>query len=152
MANLNRIFHPPFLGIFLCLGALIWGALRLSKFLAGDNQYLNTMRVGRMFLFRWLMIGSIGIVLTTHAVAQNQKSYTVNDLIFIALESSPQVLAARDQSKAVKGQLSTTGPLTVGNVSSWSVTQPLDMPYTRFPKSECCRGEFALCRSNASSF
>jgi cobalt-zinc-cadmium efflux system outer membrane protein len=85
--------------------------------------------------------------------AQAQKPLTLNELIGIALESSPQVLAARDQSKVVKGQLSTaraipnpefelntgqqrsvTGPLTTGNVSSWSVTQPLDMPYTRYPR------------------
>jgi cobalt-zinc-cadmium efflux system outer membrane protein len=85
--------------------------------------------------------------------AQAQKPLTLNELIGIALESSPQVLAARDQSKAIQGQLSTaraipnpdfelntgqqrsvTGPLTTGNVSSWSVTQPLDMPYTRFPR------------------
>jgi cobalt-zinc-cadmium efflux system outer membrane protein len=85
--------------------------------------------------------------------AQGQKPFTINELIGIALDSSPQVLAARDQSKAIKGQLSiaraipnpefelntgqqksATGPLTTGNVSSWSVTQPLDMPYTRFPR------------------
>ena len=85
--------------------------------------------------------------------AQAQKPLTLNELIGIALESSPQVLAARDQSKAVKGQLSSaraipnpefelntgqqrsvSGPLTTGNVSSWSVTQPLDMPYTRYPR------------------
>ena len=85
--------------------------------------------------------------------AQGQKQLTLNELIGIALDSSPQVLAARDQSKAIKGQLSSaraipnpefelntgqqrsaSGPLTTGNVSSWSVTQPLDMPYTRYPR------------------
>ncbi len=39
--------------------------------------------------------------------AQAQKPLTLNELIGIALESSPQVLAARDQSKVIKGQLST---------------------------------------------
>ena len=95
-----------------------------------------------------LLLSFNGLVL-----AQSPKSYSLNDLIGIALESSPQVLAARDQSKAIRGQLSSaraipnpefevstgqqryaSGPLTVGNVSSWAVTQPLDMPYTRFPR------------------
>lgn len=86
-------------------------------------------------------------------IAQGQKPLTINELIGIALESSPQVLAARDQSRAIKGQLSSaraipnpefelntgqqrsaSGPLTFGTVSSWSVTQPLDMPYTRYPR------------------
>jgi cobalt-zinc-cadmium efflux system outer membrane protein len=85
--------------------------------------------------------------------AQAQKSFSINELINMALESNPQVLAARDQSRGIKGQLSSaraipnpefelnsgqqrsaTGPLTTGNVSSWSVTQPLDMPYTRYPR------------------
>lgn len=85
--------------------------------------------------------------------AQAQKSFSINELINMALESNPQVLAARDQSRGIKGQLSTaraipnpefelnsgqqksvSGSLTTGNVSSWSVTQPLDMPYTRYPR------------------
>lgn len=79
--------------------------------------------------------------------------YSLEQLIQLALESNPRVLAARDQAAASSGQLrsakavpnpqfeyntgqqrSATGPLTTGNVSSWSVTQPLDMPYTRFPR------------------
>ncbi|WP_114652116.1 hypothetical protein [Polynucleobacter necessarius] len=79
--------------------------------------------------------------------AQTQKALTLNELIGIALESSSQVLAARDQSKVIKGQLSSaraipnpefelntgqqksvSGSLTTGNVSSWSVTQPLVCP------------------------
>ena len=79
--------------------------------------------------------------------------YTLEQLIQLALESNPRILAARDQAAAATGQLraakavpnpqfeyntgqqrSATGPLTTGNVSSWSVTQPLDMPYTRFPR------------------
>ena len=93
------------------------------------------------------------ILFTGGVNAQAQKPLTINELIGIALESSPQVLAARDQAKAIKGQLSSaraipnpefelntgqqrsaSGSLTTGNVSSWSVTQPLDMPYTRYPR------------------
>jgi cobalt-zinc-cadmium efflux system outer membrane protein len=85
--------------------------------------------------------------------AQAQKPFSINELISMALESNPQVLAARDQSRGIQGQLSSaraipnpefelnsgqqksaSGPLTTGNVSSWSVTQPLDMPYTRYPR------------------
>lgn len=171
MANLNLIFYSTFLGIFLCFGALIWGVIGFFKLIPWDNQYLNTMRVERMLLYRWLMMGFIAIGFSAHVMAQNQKSYTVNELIFIALESSPQVLAARDQSKAVKGQLSTaraipnpefevatgqqrsaTGPLTVGNVSSWSVTQPLDMPYTRFPRVNAAEASLRSAEATRLAF
>jgi cobalt-zinc-cadmium efflux system outer membrane protein len=100
-----------------------------------------------------LLTLSFCILFTGGVYAQAQKPLTINELIGIALESSPQVLAARDQAKAIKGQLSSaraipnpefelntgqqrsaSGPLTTGNVSSWSVTQPLDMPYTRYPR------------------
>jgi len=78
------------------------------------------------------------ILFTGGVNAQAQKPLTINELIGIALESSPQVLAARDQAKAIKGQLSSaraipnpefelntgqqrsaSGSLTTGNVSSW---------------------------------
>ena len=124
-----------------------------------------------MKLYRFFSIVSISGMLMTQALAQDQKPYTVNDLTFIALESSPQVLAARDQSKAVKGQLSTaraipnpefevgtgqqrsvTGPLTVGNVSSWSVIQPLDMPYTRFPRVNAAEANFRSAEATRIAF
>ncbi|QWD90252.1 TolC family protein [Polynucleobacter sp. MWH-Braz-FAM2G] len=124
-----------------------------------------------MKLHRLLAVIAIGSVLTTNVFAQTQKSYTINDLITIALESSPQVLAARDQSKAIKGQLSAaraipnpefeigtgqqrsvTGPLTVGNVSSWAVTQPLDMPYTRFPRVNAAEANFRSAEATRIAF
>ena len=124
-----------------------------------------------MKLHRLLAVIAIGSVLTTNVFAQSEKSYTINDLITIALESSPQVLAARDQSKAIKGQLSAaraipnpefeigtgqqrsvTGPLTVGNVSSWAVTQPLDMPYTRFPRVNAAEANFRSAEATRIAF
>ena len=118
-----------------------------------DNLNLTFLKVRKVQLYCWFAFVFSNTILVTHVFAQTEKPYTINDLISIALESSPQVLAARDQSKAIKGQLSTaraipnpefevgtgqqrsaTGPLTVGSVSSWSVTQPLDMPYNRFPR------------------
>ena len=124
-----------------------------------------------MKLHRLLAVIAIGSVLTTNVFAQSQKSYTINDLITIALESSPQVLAARDQSKAIKGQLSAaraipnpefeigtgqqrsvSGPLTVGNVSSWAVTQPLDMPYTRFPRVNAAEANFRSAEATRIAF
>jgi cobalt-zinc-cadmium efflux system outer membrane protein len=103
--------------------------------------------------------------------AQGQKPLTVNELITIALDASPQVLAARDQSKAVRGQLSTaraipnpefemntgqqksaSGPLTTGNVSSWSVTQPLDMPYTRFPRVNAAQANVRAAEASRIAF
>jgi cobalt-zinc-cadmium efflux system outer membrane protein len=103
--------------------------------------------------------------------AQGQKPLTVNELITIALDASPQVLAARDQSKVVRGQLSTaraipnpefemntgqqksaSGPLTTGNVSSWSVTQPLDMPYTRFPRVNAAQANVRAAEASRIAF
>ena len=110
-------------------------------------------------------------LMVANVSAQSRKSYTINDLISVALESSPQVLAARDQSKAIKGQLSTaraipnpefevstgqqrsvTGPLTVGNVSSWAVTQPLDMPYTRYPRVNAAEANLRAAEATRIAF
>ncbi|HAT39419.1 MAG TPA: hypothetical protein DCW35_05395 [Polynucleobacter sp.] len=110
-----------------------------------------------MALSRWLALTFIGALMIANVSAQTKKSFTMNELIVISLESSPQVLAAREQVKAIKRQLSTaraipnpdfevgtgqqrsaTGPLTMGSVSSWAVTQPLNMPYTRLSQGECC--------------
>ena len=84
---------------------------------------------------------------------QTKTVFTLDQLVQLALESNPQVMASRDQTRASSGQLrsakaipnpefevntgqqrGTSGSLTTGNVSSWAVTQPLDMPYTRFPR------------------
>lgn len=105
------------------------------------------------------------------AFAQSQKAFPLNTLIDIALESSPQVLAARDQSKAIRGQLSSaraipnpefevstgqqrsaTGPLTVGNVSSWAVIQPLDMPYTRYPRVNAAEANLRAAEATRVAF
>jgi cobalt-zinc-cadmium efflux system outer membrane protein len=138
-----------------------------------DRDHLNLiiLKLGRRRLYRWLLVFCSGCILVGNSFAQSTKPYTINDLIFIALESSPQVLAARDQSKAIKGQLSTaraipnpefevgtgqqrsaTGPLTVGNVSSWSVTQPLDMPYTRFPRVNVAEANFRAAEATRIAF
>ncbi|OYW81005.1 MAG: hypothetical protein B7Z19_01610, partial [Polynucleobacter sp. 32-46-5] len=113
----------------------------------------------------------LGLVLSVNVFAQAPKQFTINELITMALESNPQVLAARDQSKAVQGQLSTaraipnpdfevntgqqksaTGPLTTGNVSSWSVTQPLDMPYTRFPRVNAAEANVRAAEAGRVAF
>ncbi len=124
-----------------------------------------------MRLYRWFIIILAGSILGSNAFAQTQKTYTINELIVIALESSPQVLAARDQSKAIKGQLSTaraipnpefevgtgqqrsvSGSLTVGNVSSWSVTQPLDMPYNRYPRVNAAEANLRSAEATRVAF
>jgi len=122
-------------------------------------------------LYGCFLIFFASLILVKNVFAQSAKPYTINDLITIALESSPQILAARDQAKAIKGQLSTaraipnpefevstgqqravTGPLTVGNVSSWSVTQPLDMPYTRFPRVNAAEANFRSAEATRVAF
>jgi cobalt-zinc-cadmium efflux system outer membrane protein len=124
-----------------------------------------------MKLYRRLVFVFVGAILATGATAQTKKSLTINDLIAISLQSSPQVLAARDQSKAIKGQLSAaraipnpefevntgqqrsvTGSLTVGNVSSWAVTQPLDMPYNRYPRVNAAEANLRAAEATRIAF
>jgi len=127
-----------------------------------------------MFPARHLIAGTVLCLLLWSfgsAFAQSQKVFPLNELIGIALESSPQVLAARDQSKAIRGQLSiaraipnpefevSTGQqrsasssLTVGNVSSWAVTQPLDMPYTRFPRVNAAEANLRAAEATRVAF
>jgi cobalt-zinc-cadmium efflux system outer membrane protein len=144
---------------FVCLfkivpRSLIWGISRLFTASRLDNEISPPLpKIDVMNRLASASILAMCILFSGGVSAQAQKPLTLNELIGIALESSPQVLAARDQSKVVKGQLSiaraipnpefelntgqqrsVTGPLTTGNVSSWSVTQPLDMPYTRYPR------------------
>ena len=147
------------------------GNHHLFNLIDRDHLNLTILKSGRRRLYRWLVIFCASCILVGNAFAQSAKPYTINDLISIALESSPQVLAARDQSKAIKGQLSTaraipnpefevgtgqqrsaTGPLTVGNVSSWSVTQPLDMPYTRFPRVNAAEANFRAAEATRIAF
>ncbi len=128
-------------------------------------------KIGLMFRLSVLITSFVLLLLATSANAQGQKTFTANDLITLALESSPQVLAARDQSRAVRGQLSTaraipnpefevntgqqksaSGPLTTGNVSSWSVTQPLDMPYTRYPRVNAAEANFKSAEATRVAF
>lgn len=97
--------------------------------------------------------------------------YSLEQLIQIALESNPRVLAARDQAAAASGQLRTakavpnpqfeyntgqqrsaSSPLTTGNVSSWSVTQPLDMPYTRFPRVDAAEANARAAQATRIAF
>ena len=133
------------------------------SYLFSQSLVMSAMRFAPIFLICFLSIGGVS--------AQVQKPLTINELIGIALESSPQVLAARDQSKAIKGQLSSaraipnpefemntgqqrsaTGPLTTGNVSSWSVTQPLDMPYTRYPRVNAAEANVRAAEATRIAF
>ena len=165
------LIQTLFSGIYLSHPAPKWG--RFFAFGSGrlDNLPLDSWQVGCMQLYRRLVILFAATLMAANVHAQTKKSFTMNDLIAISLESSPQVLAARDQSKAIKGQLSTaraipnpefevstgqqrsvTGPLTVGNVSSWSVTQPLDMPYTRFPRVNAAEANYRAAEATRVAF
>ncbi|WP_281741991.1 TolC family protein [Polynucleobacter yangtzensis] len=158
-------------GIVLPCYAPYWGRFLALPPSWLDNLRLDTLQVGRMTRYRWLVIVFASTLMAANVSAQSKKTFTINDLISISLESSPQVLAARDQAKAIKGQLSTaraipnpefevstgqqrsaTGPLTVGNVSSWAVTQPLDMPYTRFPRVNAAEANLRAAEATRVAF
>ena len=159
------------MGILLHLLAPKWGLRTYPRLMELDNFSLYPLRVSCMRLCRCLTFIFACTLMVANVSAQSKKSYTINDLISVALESSPQVLAARDQSKAIKGQLSTaraipnpefevstgqqrsvTGPLTVGNVSSWAVTQPLDMPYTRYPRVNAAEANLRAAEATRIAF
>jgi cobalt-zinc-cadmium efflux system outer membrane protein len=83
--------------------SLILGILPVFDPVERDNQrsylfsqscVMSAMRLAPILLIYFLLIGGVS--------AQVQKPLTINELIGIALESSPQVLAARDQSKAIQ--------------------------------------------------
>jgi cobalt-zinc-cadmium efflux system outer membrane protein len=152
--------------------SLVWGSFYFSALVGQDNQkWYFFSKIAAMNPFQILPTLAICIFFAGGVSAQVQKPLTINDLIGIALESSPQVLAARDQSKAIKGQLSSaraipnpefemntgqqrsaTGPLTTGNVSSWSVTQPLDMPYTRYPRVNAAEANVRAAEATRIAF
>lgn len=152
--------------------SLIWGISHIFTSTRLDNEIshlffkvvvMNRLSSALIFVVCILFIGGVS--------AQGQKPLSLNELIGMALESSPQVLGARDQSKAIKGQLSSaraipnpefemntgqqrsaTGPLTTGNVSSWSVTQPLDMPYTRYPRVNAAEANVRAAEATRIAF
>jgi cobalt-zinc-cadmium efflux system outer membrane protein len=153
-------------------GAPIWGIFSFGLLSRRDNKksYLFS-KIALMTRFKYILITFACALSISGVDAQGQKPLTVNELIAFALESSPQVLAARDQSRAVKGQLSTaraipnpefemntgqqrsvTSPLTTGNVSSWSVTQPLDMPYTRYPRVNAAEASVRAAEAGRIAF
>jgi cobalt-zinc-cadmium efflux system outer membrane protein len=168
LTALNRL---PGIGPIVGYFAPIQGCFLTPALSRLDNSHLDLLQVGRMLLCRLLVVMFASTFMVANAGAQSQKAYTINDLISISLQSSPQVLAARDQAKAIKGQLSiaraipnpefeistgqqrsVTGPLTVGNVSSWSVTQPLDMPYTRFPRVNAAEANLRAAEATRIAF
>ena len=152
--------------------SLVWGIYSLLALVEPDNQRSYFVsKIAAMNLLKTLSTFTICIFFAGGVSAQVQKPLTINDLISIALESSPQVLAARDQSKAIQGQLSSaraipnpefemntgqqrsvTGSLTTGNVSSWSVTQPLDMPYTRYPRVNAAEANVRAAEATRIAF
>ena len=102
---------------------------------------------------------------------QTKTVFTLDQLVQLALESNPQVMASRDQTRASSGQLrsakaipnpefevntgqqrGTSGSLTTGNVSSWAVTQPLDMPYTRFPRVNAAEASMRAAEAGRVAF
>lgn len=116
---------------------------------------LNSTRLHQSHILRCYLASLLLTLLffPTGASAQTKKTHSLDDLIQIAINSNPEILAARDQAKAASGQLSAaraipnpefegvrgqqklrTDNSRIGSTSSWSVTQPLDMPYTRIPR------------------
>jgi cobalt-zinc-cadmium efflux system outer membrane protein len=122
-------------------------------------------RVIQLALIAAVSCFSHSLCAQTHT--QTKTVFTLDQLVQLALESNPQVMASRDQTRASSGQLrsakaipnpefevntgqqrGTSGSLTTGNVSSWAVTQPLDMPYTRFPRVNAAEASMRAAEAN----
>jgi len=139
------------------------------------NLFILSKRMATLHDTRWfirlMMVVGMFAIGSPDVFSQNQKPYTSNDLISMALEYSPQVLAARDQYQTFQGQLSTakaipnpefefntgqqrsvTGSLPVGNVSSWTIHQPLDMPYTRSPRVNAAQANLNAAEATRLAF
>ena len=103
--------------------------------------------------------------------AKTNQIYSLDELILVALKSSPQVLSARDQYESIKGQTiiarafpnpefeinsgqqrSNSGSQAIGNVSSWAVTQPLDMPYSRSPRIQAAEANLRVAKATQTAF
>ena len=103
--------------------------------------------------------------------AKTNQIYSLDELILVALKSSPQVLSARDQYDSIKGQTiiarafpnpefeinsgqqrSNSGSQAIGNVSSWAVTQPLDMPYSRSPRIQAAEANLRVAKATQTAF
>lgn len=115
--------------------------------------YVPTHLCLQRLLKRFIQI-SLVIVVPTLAVANPpSKVYSLPMLIDMSLQSNPLVSASNNAAQAVAGQARTaraipnpevevmqgkSEPRPAGNptsnISSWAVTQPLDMPYTRIPR------------------
>jgi len=126
-------------------------------------------RVIQLALIAAVSCFSHSLCAQTHT--QTKTVFTLDQLVQLALESNPQVMASRDQTRASSGQLrsakaipnpefevntgqqrGTSGSLTTGNVSSWAVTQPLDMPYTRFPRVNAAEASMRAAEANRVAF
>ncbi|MFZ9185809.1 MAG: TolC family protein, partial [Polynucleobacter sp.] len=131
------------------------------------DPFINVIRRLSYVALIWASIG-----LPVWAQTQSNKTiFTLDQLIQLALESNPQVMAARDQTRAIGGQLrsaraipnpefevntgqqrGTSGGLSTGNLSQWVVTQPLDMPYTRFPRVNAAEASMRAAEANRVAF
>jgi len=131
------------------------------------DPYLSVIRRVAHIALIWACVSS-----SVWAQTQSTKTvFTLDQLIQLALESNPQVMAARDQTRAVSGQLrsaraipnpefevntgqqrGTSGGLNTGNLSQWVVTQPLDMPYTRFPRVNAAEASMRAAEANRIAF
>jgi cobalt-zinc-cadmium efflux system outer membrane protein len=153
---------------FLVLKQNLFISIPFSIILFNDSvtSLLNKKSLVKSLSIVWIL----GLICPP-VYSQNQKPLTSNELITMALESSPQVLAARDQYQAVKGQLSAakaipnpefevntgqqrsvTGSLPVGNVSSWTINQPIDMPYTRGPRVNAAQANLESANATRIAF
>lgn len=144
---------------------------RLMMPLSTILNYTVNFGVTKPWLLKSISVVWILGLISPPVFSQNQKPLTSNELITMALEASPQVLAARDQYQAVKGQLSAakaipnpefevntgqqrsvTGSLPVGNVSSWTINQPIDMPYTRGPRVNAAQANLESANATRIAF
>lgn len=135
----------------------------------GINQLQPTTKhvFFNKWIFRIICLAGYSLSIST---ALAQATFTLDDLITTALNTNPEVLAARDQSKVVQAQLIIARAIpnpefelssgqqkglvgtAVGNVSALSILQPLDMPYNRTPRISVAQANIKVANAVRISF
>jgi cobalt-zinc-cadmium efflux system outer membrane protein len=133
--------------------------------------------VGKLNKFRqtkWILGVGLFLLAFSHSFAQQKpagKIYTLPMLVDLSLQTNPSVFASNNSAQAAAGQARSARAIPnpdieamqgknesrptgtqMGNVSSWTITQPLDMPYNRVPRVNAADATASAALANHQAF
>lgn len=130
---------------------------------------LNTFRQ-----MKWILGLGFFLFVLPQGYAQQKpagKIYTLPMLVDLSLQTNPSVFASNNAAQAAAGQARSARAIPnpdieamqgknesrptgtqMGNVSSWTITQPLDMPYTRIPRVNAADASASAALANHQAF